>query len=434
QPTEENRVEATCAAAGSYDLVTRCTHCGVILSSDTITLPTPDHTWDEGKVTTEPTQVPHGEKTYTCTVCGETRVEKLEHVHSYTDNIIRPTCEKPGYTEHTCACGRRYEDDHVKALGHDYEEGLCTVCGGKDPTYRPPVEEADRCAGADRFSTALLAADRMKENLGLEKFDAVVVASGTNFADALSGSYLATVMDAPILLTYTTDKVNDPIKEYIRENLIKGGTVYILGGTGAVPESFEDGLYGFRVKRLAGESRFETNLKILEEAGVEDQPILVCTGLNFADSLSASATKLPVLLVWNELSKEQTAFLESLSGNKIYILGGEGAVSAKMHKQLSYYSPVTRLGGRDRFETSAMIAREFFEEPTSAVLAYAWNFPDGLCGGPLAASMNAPLLLTMEGYEKYAAAYTKVNSITDGIVLGGESLIPETTASLIFQQ
>ena len=59
-----------------------------------------------------------------------------------------------------------------------------------------------RVAGENRFETAFVTADKMKEVMGVEKFDTIIVASGLNFADALSGSYLATQKRAPILLVY----------------------------------------------------------------------------------------------------------------------------------------------------------------------------------------------------------------------------------------
>lgn len=217
------------------------------------------------------------------------------------------------------------------------------------------------------------------------------------------------------------------MKDYIRTSLNSGGT-------GAVPASFEDGLEGFTVKRLAGDNRFLTNLDVLKEAGVGEQPILVCTGLGFADSLSASVSKLPILLVYgNKLTEEQAEFMEANKGRPLYIIGGDGAVSLKLESALAAYGEVSRLAGGNRFETSVLIAEIFFEKPESAVLAYAWDFPDGLCGGPLATAMNAPLTLTMAKYETRAANYIQANGITKAIILGGEKLIPESSVAKIFE-
>lgn len=58
------------------------------------------HIWGEGEVTTEPTCTTAGERTYTCSVCGETKTEEIEatgHTYnsaSYNSNKITLTCEK----------------------------------------------------------------------------------------------------------------------------------------------------------------------------------------------------------------------------------------------------------------------------------------------------------------------------------------------------
>ncbi len=91
------------------------------------------HVWDNGKVTKEPTETETGIKTYTCTLCGETKTEtipKLTHEHSYKAVVTAPTCTVKGYTTHTCACGDSYVDTYADALGHAWDEGKVT----KQPT------------------------------------------------------------------------------------------------------------------------------------------------------------------------------------------------------------------------------------------------------------------------------------------------------------
>ena len=70
--------------------------------------------------------------------------------------------------------------------------------------------------------------------------------------------------------------------------------------------------------------------------------------------------------------------------------------------------------------------------PDAAVLAYARNFPDGLCAGPLAAAMDAPLLLTSIQKEERAAAYAAAMEIRSGYVLGGPTLIGDREVRDIF--
>ena len=80
-------------------------------------------------------------------------------------------------------------------------------------------------------------------------------------------------------------------------------------------------------------------------------------------------------------------------------------------------------------------AETFFENPKTAVLASAKNFPDGLCGGPLAMSKNAPLILTATGKESTAVTYAKANGIRVGAVLGGdgEGLISDEATNRVFE-
>ncbi|MBP3493135.1 MAG: leucine-rich repeat protein [Oscillospiraceae bacterium] len=294
-----------------------------------------------------------------------------------------------------------------------------------DPTVK-------RLAGSSRYDTAFLTADTLKEQLGVDKFSCAIVTSGENFADALAGSYLAYVKSAPILLT-DNDNIAD-VMDYIRENVAAGSTVYALGGAAVVT----DGLQavendGFVFKRLAGTSRFETNLEILKECGdIAGEDILVCTGYNFADSLSASAAKRPILLVDDTLNAEQKAYLAQQTDSIFYLVGGTGAVTTAVEHELLHYSYAKRLAGANRFATSQLVAETFFDSPTAAVLAYGFNFPDGLCAGPLAASMDAPLLLSAIGDEAAAAQYVTVNPMQDGFVLGGPTLISDGGANKIF--
>ena len=229
-----------------------------------------------------------------------------------------------------------------------------------------------------------------------DKFEAVVVATGKNFADALAGSYLAVEKNAPILLTNGKDDNVAQLHAYIKANVVAGGTVYILGGEGAVPAAVE-GIEGYEVVRLFGDSRYDTNMAILAEAGVSGDSIIVATGKTFADSLSASAVKLPILLVKPNatLNAEQTAILTGIKN--IYIVGGEGAVSAAYEKELEAFGKVTRVFGESRYGTSVEIAKTFCKDAEKAVVVSGKNFPDGLCGGPLAAALNAPLVLTKDG-------------------------------------
>ncbi|MBQ8897292.1 MAG: cell wall-binding repeat-containing protein [Clostridia bacterium] len=290
-----------------------------------------------------------------------------------------------------------------------------------------------RIYGEDRYETSLDIAQTIKNMDNKQYFDNIVVASGTDFADALSGSYLANHKNAPILLV--RNKNIGEIQRYILDNLAPGGTVYILGGENAVSRSMENGLSGINVKRLAGATRYDTNLAILREVGFQHDgtPLIVCTGKNFADGLSASATNMPILLVKDRLTAEQKEYLDTLvPGFEIFIAGGENAVGNRVAQELLNYGYVYRINGANRYETSVVIAALFFPDAYNVVLAYGENFPDGLSGGPLAYQLDAPLLLTAPGKEAYAQTYTDYLWISTGAVLGGPGLIPDRTVRTMF--
>lgn len=311
--------------------------------------------------------------------------------------------------------------------------------------YEPESPSYKRIYGKSRIETACGIADALKEELGVEKFDHIILTDADNYPDALSGSYLANKKQAPILMVDTDSKDSiDCVQDYIKENLQSGGTIYILGGKGAVSDEATRGLEGFVIERLGGSNRYDTNLKILEEATVDTDVVLVCTGDGFADSLSASATGWPILLVGDALNDQQRQFLKEAEGKHFYIIGGTAAISSQIKKEIESYGQVSRVAGADRFETSMRVANVFYGSPDAAVIAYGYNFPDGLCGGPLAYSMEAPLVLTgvlmkggePQGSEQEAVAamtsYAEEKEITRGIALGGSSVFTETSIRAAF--
>lgn len=61
--------------------------------------------------------------------------------HDYKAAQIAPTCISQGYTQHTCQlCGKTYQDAYVPAISHNYVNGVCSMCGGKDSSYVQPTD------------------------------------------------------------------------------------------------------------------------------------------------------------------------------------------------------------------------------------------------------------------------------------------------------
>ena len=291
-----------------------------------------------------------------------------------------------------------------------------------------------RVSGSNRYVTSLRTAEVIREEAGRQSFDSVIIASGTSFPDALSGAYLSCRLTAPVILV--NDSSIRMAADYIKGILSEDGKVYILGGTGAVPESVENILKdacGCETVRLGGQDRYETNLMILKSVEPEGGELLVCTGKEYADSLSASATGLPVLLVKDRLTDEQEKYITERPGVRITILGGTGAVDQAIEDRIAGLgAECRRLSGRNREDTSYLTAEAFYPDSEKAVIAYSRNYPDGLCGGLLAYGIKAPILLVSEsGYEP-ARKYVSDNGVLNGRIIGGRGVVSDLTASRIF--
>ena len=275
----------------------------------------------------------------------------------------------------------------------------------------------------------------LKEN---QKYKTIILVSGQDFPDGLSASYLATANNnyAPILTTDAKPSHYQLINKYVLENLRAGGTVYIIGGQNAIPDEAVADLADLNCVRLAGNTRYLTNLAVLDEVGIPDgSEVLIATGTSFPDSLSVSSTGLPLFLVNGDkgtLTAKQEAYLSELGarGCTFTIIGGNNAISEEMQTLIEGCTGVTadRIAGSTRYKTSVAIAERYFPEVYQAVIAYGLNFPDALCAGPLAVALGAPAILAASEKTSSingAKEYVNAHKFNRGYVLGGPTLISD---------
>ena len=140
--TTENTVPATCGEAGRVDTI--CSNCGEVVSTKEIPA-TGAHTWDNGTVTTEPTETTPGVRTFTCAVCSQTKTEVIPatgaHTFVFTKNIA-PSCTEAGYDLYTCSgCGATEKRNSKPALGHKWDSGKVTT----EPTETTPGVRTYTC-------------------------------------------------------------------------------------------------------------------------------------------------------------------------------------------------------------------------------------------------------------------------------------------------
>ena len=331
-------------------------------------------------------------------------------------------------------------DDHPWG---DSEWTLGEARRASDRAYAPDRGDSDflRLAGKNRYETSIMVADQwMAFNDGYP-FSNVIIASGADFPDALGSSGPAYELYAPIILV---DKSNvKKTAEYVYKNMESDGLVYIMGGEGAVPKTMETelnkvGIGSERIIRFAGRNRYETNIKVLKGYDSIDS-VIVCSGKNYADALSASALGAPILLVGDALTEAQIDFLVEYGIIRFLIVGGPAAVSEEVEDQLiGILADSTgsggflyRISGNNRYETSKNFAYFIWDACDAAVLASGNNFPDGLSGCTLCFWEDCPLLLATNKATEEAAECAQSLGADHAIVLGGETLISDAAVKHI---
>ncbi|MGI1660501.1 MAG: cell wall-binding repeat-containing protein [Desulfitobacterium sp.] len=290
-----------------------------------------------------------------------------------------------------------------------------------------------RLAGESRVDTALAIA---KANYTAQ-LQNVVLATASNYPDALAGSVLSYKLNAPILLVGSTEAEQKKILDYLKTNLDSAGTVYILGGTGVVGQGIENKISeaGFgKITRVSGQNRSETALKIADQLEVPTgRPLILVNETNYADALSisssAAAAQSPILLVEKDgFSAAVRQKITDIKPIKVYLIGGEGVISSKVSHQVREITGlnednIIRLGGEDRYATSLAVAKYFNLSGQSTCLATGKNFPDALAGSVYAANYNAPIILVDDNIPDETKEYLKTRNMTGAVIFGGEGVM-----------
>ena len=137
------RQEPNCGKDGYIEYTCMVDHCGTTFRH---TLPaTGQHTWNEGVVTKEPTCTELGVRTFTCTVCHNTRTEAIKALgHEYGEWVIDrdATCVEEGSKHRDCIRG---DDTQTEAIPvsktHTFGEWVIT----KEPTCTEKGERQRSC-------------------------------------------------------------------------------------------------------------------------------------------------------------------------------------------------------------------------------------------------------------------------------------------------
>ena len=300
-----------------------------------------------------------------------------------------------------------------------------------------PGAAAFRLAGKDRVATGIAVSEwNYASGAG-----GAVIASATNFPDAVVGGPLAAQFEVPLLLT--NPKALDSRVAAHLQQLTQGVTqpfVYIIGSAGAVSAAVETSLVklGYHVLRIGGPDRYATSVEVARVldrgyaaasyAGPRSAAFLA-DGRDFPDALSAgpAASQLlaPVLLTnGTSVPSLVSHYVDAqTSVTKVHSVGGTAARASSVFGPRATGNSIV---GADRYETSAMVARTFFA--AGAYMGYASGeaYPDALTGGAMMGSIWEPLVLVRPKavpttVRDQARAY---RAGTDAVVVfGGESAV-----------
>ena len=327
----------------------------------------------------------------------------------------------PGWyrvTAHLSSCDGQGTDDTSSAIQIPPATGNVTLV----PTCRqpnPPSGPVVRLAGSSRIGTAIAVS---QQGFADGAAGGAVVARADGYADALAGTPLATSVDGPLLLT-GRDRLDDRVATELRRVLPSGSTVHLLGGEAALSSQVATDLtkLGYDVIRYAGGNRFETAVLVADNALGAPDVVLLATGLDFPDALSAGAAAANLqgavlLTAGDQLPTATQDYLDRHADTSRYAIGGPAAAADP---------GATPIVGSDRVSTAVAVAERLYASPTVVGVATAAGFPDALAGGALVASRGGPVLLTDPSRLSDAVAtYVRDRSSVDtGMLFGGTAAL-----------
>lgn len=214
------------------------------------------------------------------------------------------------------------------------------------------------------------------------------------------------------------------------------------GGGLVSPVTVAKGNPSVSTDRLFGPDRYSTAVAVSQASFWTSGTVYVATGEQFPDALAAAPAAAkedaPLLLTKSSILPNVVRDeILRLKPTKIVVVGGPGAVSAAVVKQLQTIVPGTiRRAGADRYATArAVVAGAFVGSnpaPMSVALATGANYPDAL-----SAATSDPVLLVPPGTKRLDAAtmaLLKSMHVFKADIVGGTGVIPASIEKPLLDQ
>lgn len=350
-----------------------------------------------------------------------------------------------------------------------------------DPEPPEPDEEFPVQAGGlfiERVARSGATTEPIAQAVAMSKFTFppvsathAVIARSDDFADALAGSSLAFGL-GPLLFTRSTGALAGVTALELQRVLDPGSTVYLLGGTAALPSTLEAELtdLGYEPVRVAGPTRQETAVAVAEELAAFFEAegffapsiAIVATAFNWPDAVAAGSIGawfgVPILVTSpTALDAPVEAFLDDGDFEGVYVIGGTAAISEQVRTEIRQVTGLTsadtkRLAGTTRSGTAVAVAEEFeelfsdlfeaaFGEPAVPNVVAGVNlrrtngFAHVLSASALIGAGGGGVFVPIEGdggteivdeAQFYACRFPAF-----GVVVGGDDVVADATAELL---
>ncbi|MGO1469270.1 MAG: cell wall-binding repeat-containing protein [Tissierella sp.] len=280
----------------------------------------------------------------------------------------------------------------------------------------------ERLSGPSRVHTSIeIAKDAYHET------ENVILVGYNGEVDALTGSILAKVKDAPIVFVNPRN-ISETKSMLINLNVKQ---VYILGGKKAFPSELENEFTDYEPIRISGQDRFETAALIAKKTTNESiDEIFLALGIgNYADALAigpvSAQNEKPLLLTSkNSIPNSTLDAIKDMGVKKVNIIGGNVAITKNVENKLKNLGIETkRISGDDRELTAIAISKEFNLNPENIVLTNGFKYADAVVGGYFAAKNDASILLSSDNNISLSTLDYMKNGTEKTYILGGENSI-----------
>lgn len=238
----------------------------------------------------------------------------------------------------------------------------------------------------------------------------------------------------------------------LREWSIAEGSVILTGTSNVtVISSYQwSAIFDFEVEyppsspissvRLGGSTRYDTMVAIADAGFALSDTVVLASGENFPDALSASSLagtyKAPVIMTSRDsLSEQAKSEIERLGASKVFIIGSPAAISTSVESVLRDMGLATeRIAGSNRQETAAKVAAKTADakSPSTVIVASGENFPDALSISPYAYAKGYPIYLTEDRGALSLSTLKAIQSlgtVERVIIVGSSTVVSESSES-----